>query len=305
MRKSLILGLLAAGTLSACGEKEVPVIVVPAPQDRAEFDGGGGGRSAFQASQAEVTAQIFGQNTAGGQVEPSGAVTVAPGAAAGPAAGPPGRAAQPAAAVGDPNRPQRKQGLWRLTTVSNGETTTSTLCVNPQSEAAYSAFDGAAGRGGGGRPGGGGAGRPGGGGGPPGGGTPGAAPGGPGGPGGGQGFGGPGGRQGGGGGRGANCPVRITKAGDGWRATANCTNTFGENTITIARTSTLSGDLQTRYTVTTRNSTRGGPQGEQTTNTTVTGQYQGACPAGARPGDLTTGGNTRNVLAGGGAQRGG
>ena len=82
---------------------------------------------------------------------------------------------------------------------------------------------------------------------------------------------------------------------------------LGFVTITDVR---VTGDLQTKYTVTTRGSVRGGPRGDTTLDTTVTGQYVGACPAGVRPGDLTTDGNTRNVLAargggGGGGRPGG
>lgn len=203
--------------------------------------------------------------------QPPGATNTA--APTGPAAANPG-AATPAAATSAASGagPRRKPGLWRLTAV--GETTTNaTLCVTEASEATVNAFDTRMLTP---RPGGGGQGGP----------RPeGAGAGGP--------------RPGGGGGGGAQCPPRITKTAAGWQGSATCTREMGEASMQISVSETLSGDLQSKYTLKSRRTISGAPmpQMNRTIDLTVEGAYAGACPAGQTGGDLTIGGRTVNLAS--------
>lgn len=275
MRRSLVIALLAAAAVSACGQKQPEVIIDPAPPSN---NGGGEGALAV-----------------------GGATNGARGGAAQPAAAP--TAEEVKAAASDPNRPHRKAGLWQLT-ASNGEASaTSTLCVDDASEVRVNAFETRrllpfGGRGGPGGPGGGGQ--------RAGGGAPGGAPGG------GEGGGGrPGGFQGGGGGGGGvqtPCPPpKIAKAGAGWTSSSTCKRELGDASMTIVTKDSLTGDLQARYSLKATRTVSGAPRPEmnRATTTTVNGVYKGACPAGQKGGDLTIDGQTSNLMAGGGRGRGG
>jgi len=279
MRRSLVIAVLAAATVSACGQKQPEVIIDPAPPSNNGGDAGG----ALAAG---------GPGAAGG----------AGGATGGAAARTPPTAEEVKAAASDPNRPHRKAGLWQLTASNGEDSATSTLCVDDTSEARVNAFETRrllpfGGRPGGGGPGGGGA-RAGG----PGGGEGGARPGGEG------GGGRPGGFQGGGGG-GTPCPPpKISKAGAGWSSTSTCKREFGDASMTIVTKDSLSGDLQTKYSLKATRTVSGAPRPEmnRTTVTTVNGVYKGACPSGQKGGDLTSNGATTNLMtAGGGRGSGG
>jgi hypothetical protein len=284
MRRTLVIALLGAACLTACGQKQPEVIIDPAPPSNAGADAGGGD---FRGGAGTQTAQA-GNATAG--------------AAATPAVPP--TEAEVKAAAADPNKPHRKAGLWQLT-ASNGEANaTSTLCVTDASEVRVNAFEtrrllpfggrpGGGGGGGGGRPGGGeGGGQRAGGGGAPGGG------------GGGGGFAGPGGGGGGrpGGGGGSPCPpLKISKAGAGWKGSSVCKREFGEGaSMTITQSDSLIGDLQSKYTLKATRTISGAPREEmnRATTTTVNATYKGACPSGQKGGDLTINGETSNLMAG-------
>jgi hypothetical protein len=270
MRRTLVIALLAAASLSACGQKQPEVIIDPAPPSNAgPAEPGEGGPQLAQGGRGSATNS--------------------------PVAAPP-TAAEVKAAASDPNRPHRKAGLWQLA-ASNGEDNSSaTLCVTDVSEARVDAFDTRRLFAGGGRG--------------PGGGGGGQRQGGEGGarPGGGGGFAGPPGGGGGGGGQrgGAPCPLKVSKDGAGWKASSTCKREFGENSMTIATSGTLTGDLASKYSVRLRRSVTGAPREEmnRTTTTTVNATYKGACPAGQKGGDLTVGGDTINLLAGGGGRPG-
>lgn len=226
MRTATLVCLLAAASLAACGEKTPAVIVEGPPAD------------ALDPNTAPPPSPPSAEMAAG----PAGA----PGAAPDAAGAGTNAAAEAAPAAPDPNKPQRKAGLWQLTSTSDRGSSTSTLCVTAASEARYNAFA-------------------------------------------------RGGR--GGGGRAGACQPRISKNGSNWRATTDCTNSFGDTTFTTKGTQTITGDLNTRYTMKSAMTMSGGDRGGQTMNSTVTGEYKGACPAGQKGGDMTMeDGTKRNVF---------
>jgi len=268
MRKTLILALMCAASLAACNKDDGSVNVGPepgAPPLLAGIDEG-----------AKPGDPGYDPNVSTGNALPKAA-----GAAAGPAA------PRVAAAAPDGSRPVRKAGLWQITRTSTG---------GPPP----GAFGG-----GGGRPGG----APGGGG--PGAGAPGGAAGAGRGPQGPQGpenlcvdaaseairgvFAAP---------RGQDCTPKLTKTAKGWSQSYTCSNPGRDGaTMTTSSNETLTGDLNTRYTVSGTNKVSGGDL-NFTRTTTVTGVYKGACPAGQKGGDMTdASGQTRNILQGGGGRR--
>ncbi|CAN5264087.1 hypothetical protein BH11PSE2_BH11PSE2_18540 [soil metagenome] len=99
----------------------------------------------------------------------------------------------------------------------------------------------------------------------------------------------------------------ISHAGAGWKSVTNCTREFGENTMKITGTETVTGDLNAKYTMKSHRVTAG--EETRTTDITVNGVYKGACPAGQKAGDITIDGRTFNALegrgGGGGGGRGG
>ena len=116
--------------------------------------------------------------------------------------------------------------------------------------------------------------------------------------------------QAGAGGRGGQgCAPKIARGTNGaWTATMTCTRSFGDSTVRISSTQTLTGDLNTRYQLKGTTTTSGSPNPEMdgTRNITASGVYQGPCPAGKKPGDFTgSDGETRNILQGGGGLGGG
>src|SRR4051812_2551386 len=109
MRRGLVIALLAAASLSGCGQKQPEVIIDPAPpSNNAGGDAGAG--------------EGFGRG---------GATNAVAGASATPAAPP--TQAEVKAAAADPNRPHRKAGLWQLAASNGEESATSTLCVDDAS----------------------------------------------------------------------------------------------------------------------------------------------------------------------------
>ncbi|MDB5452247.1 MAG: hypothetical protein JWO33_825, partial [Caulobacteraceae bacterium] len=120
-------------------------------------------------------------------------------------------------------------------------------------------------------------------------------------------------RQGGagaGGGRPGGAPFtapRIAKAGAGWSASSTCKREFGETSMTIVTRESVTGDLQSKYTLKSTRTVSGAPRPEMNRATTTTDEaaYKGACTAGQKGGDLTAYGRTVNLLAGGGRGGGG
>jgi hypothetical protein len=281
MRRVLVIGLLAAVSLSACSEKKPAVIVDAPPPDSSPAAGPNEG--AVTARAATASASVTAPGTATSVAAQAAPVADVP---AGPK---------------DPSKPYRKAGLWQLTASNGDRTADETLCVSDASEARFTVFDsrlGGGGGGGGGRPGGGGFGGPGGPGGPgargPGG--PGV-PGGPGAPGAGARQGG--GRPGGAGGADA-CRPKVSKAGSGWKSSTSCTREFGDTVLKISGSATVTGDLNSKYTMKSTRTTAGSsdPTRNRSVTTTVSGVFKGPCPAGQKGGDLTTDGTTVNVMQG-------
>jgi hypothetical protein len=109
------------------------------------------------------------------------------------------------------------------------------------------------------------------------------------------------------------CDPKLEKKGKGWSASFTCTQDIQGQTIKRVGNQTLTGDLNSRYTVHGA-TTMSGASGDlarmnSARTTTITGVYKGECPSGQRGGDQTgADGQTRNVLTaptGGGRRAGG
>lgn len=288
MRKTLIIGLMCAASVAAC-KKADDTAQGPAPG---------------------APPLVAGVDEGAKPGDPGYVAGVSTGTADGTTL-----AAAPAPAAVDGSRPLRKAGLWQITTVSTGA-------------------PGPGGPGlGGGRPGG------------PGGDFGGSAGGqrGPGGSGGRPDAAGGGGQARGPGGAGGGfagpqgpvtlcvdadseairgvfsagrpapgCEPKLEKKTKGWSASFTCTQDIQGQTVKRVGNQTLSGDLNSKYTVH-GTTTISGATGEMARmnsvrTTTVTGVYKGDCPSGQRGGDQTgPDGQTRNILTApaGGGRRGG
>jgi hypothetical protein len=106
------------------------------------------------------------------------------------------------------------------------------------------------------------------------------------------------------------CSPKLAKSGKGWISSFTCTQNIQDQTIKRSGSQTLSGDLDSKYTVR-GTTTISGATGDMarmnsTRTTTVTGVYKGACPAGQTGGDQTgSDGQTRNILIQGNGPGGG
>lgn len=214
MRHALVVVLLAAAALTACGKEDAGEMGLTnwekAPPLQAGPDQDG-----TPPADVQTAAQ--------------------PGApaAAGASAGAPA-VATPAAAPG--TTPVRKAGLWK-TTANNGRggPQTGELCVDDSSERTRGLF-----------------------------------------------------AQMGGGRGGQGCEPKIAKQGAGWTATTACTREFGDASVQMKSSQTLTGDLSKSYQLKGTTTTSGGPNEEMngTRNTSASGTYAGACPAGMKAGDF-------------------
>ena len=107
----------------------------------------------------------------------------------------------------------------------------------------------------------------------------------------------------------AGCEPKLTKTDNGYQAATACTTSSNGNPVQNTSKLTLTGDLNTRYSISGTTSSKGGQNGDTSTTVRVTASYVGACPAGQKGGDQTSAdGTVRNIFdapQGGGGRRGG
>jgi hypothetical protein len=104
-----------------------------------------------------------------------------------------------------------------------------------------------------------------------------------------------------GGGRagGQGCTPRIAKQGANWTYSMSCTRNFGDASMKMSSSQTLTGDLTKSYQLKGTTTTSGGPNEDMngSRNISASGTYVGPCPAGMRPGDFKgADGQVRNVM---------